>query len=178
MINSKIILLFFFASILFWGCSTPVVKTGNGEPAGRHLIVEDLFQKGPSPDQVLFDEALSSLRNKQTEPNYIEAKTRLEKLLSRYPQTKWLESAQALIACLDKISTLETRLKQDKQKAQTDQVKLLKEMEGQKESNKLVEDRYSAELAKLQMENEQLKNDIQQLKKLEVQLEKREKMLR
>jgi hypothetical protein len=51
-------------------------------------------------------------------------------------------------------------------------------MEGQKESNKLVEDRYSAELAKLQMENEQLKNDIQQLKKLEVQLEKREKMLR
>jgi hypothetical protein len=39
-------------------------------------------------------------------------------------------------------------------------------------------EKYQAELAELQQENEQLKNDLQLLKNLEIQLDKREKMLR
>lgn len=177
MITTKKIIYFILASLLFWGCSPSVIKTSSSEPADPHQISDDLFQKNPS-DQALFDEVLSSLRNKEKEPNYMEAKVRLEKLVSQYPHAKWLASAQTLIDCLERILTLETRLKQDKQKAQTEQIKLLKEMEGLKESSRLAEDRYTAETLKLQQENEQLRNDIQQLKKLEVQLEKREKMLR
>ncbi len=52
--------------------------------------------------------------------------------------------------------------------------RLLKENEQVKKDNR----RLLEETAKLIQENEQLKKDIQLLKSLEVQLEKREKMLR
>lgn len=51
-------------------------------------------------------------------------------------------------------------------------------MEGLRDGIRQTEEKYSAELIRLQQENEQLKKDIQQLKNLEIQLEKREKMLR
>ncbi len=175
--NTIKLIHFIILALLFAGCSTPVVKNSNSAPAAKQESTGTFFQKGPS-DQDLFDEALSYLSNKEKEPNLMEAKTRLENLVQQYPKTKWMTSAQALIESLEKIATLQTRIKQDKQKTQADQGKLLKEIEGLKDHNKQIEDRYSTEMTKLQQENEQLKNDIQQLKKLEVQLEKREKMLR
>ena len=60
------------------------------------------------------------------------------------------------------------------EKAKEENTRLLKENEQVKKDNR----RMLEETAKLIQENEQLKKDIQLLKSLEVQLEKREKMLR
>ena len=47
-----------------------------------------------------------------------------------------------------------------------------------KSDQKQLDDKFQAEITKLREENEQLKKDIQLLKKLEIQLDEREKMLR
>jgi regulator of replication initiation timing len=60
------------------------------------------------------------------------------------------------------------------EKARADKAKTLRENEQIKKDNRQLLE----ETAKLVQENEQLKKDIQLLKSLEVQLEKREKMLR
>jgi hypothetical protein len=73
---------------------------------------------------------------------------------------------------------LQTALKKEKLKTQGEQVKLTKEISRLKENAEQIEGKYSVEIVKLQQENEQLKKDIQQLKNLEIQLEKREKMIR
>jgi hypothetical protein len=102
----------------------------------------------------------------------------LENLVEQFPKSKWITSAQALILTLDRISALQVQVKQEKQKTQVDQVKLTKEIGWLRDNVKQIEEKYSTEIIRLQQENEQLKKDIQQLKKLEIHLEKREKMLR
>ena len=76
-------------------------------------------------DHELFEEALSYLSNNEKEPNYNEAKIRLEKLVEQYPKSIWTAAAQALIAGIDKISTLQAKLKLERQKAQADHAKLV-----------------------------------------------------
>lgn len=175
--NSKALIYFILLAVLIVGCASKVVKNGDDALPEPSDVSAKFFTKGPS-DKDLFDEALLYLSNKEKEPNYIEAKTRLENLVGQYPKSQWTAAALSLINHLEKISSLEAKLKQEKQRAQTDHGKLLKDIEGLKDNIRQNEDRNSAELTRLQQENEQLKNDIQQLKKLEVQLEKREKMLR
>ncbi len=136
-----------------------------------------IFSTEPS-DRELFEEALSYLSNNKNEPNYNEAKARLENLVVQFPKSKWVAGAQALISSLDRISALQVQLRQENQKAQDEHVKLTKEIEGLRDNTRQIEEKYSAEIIRLQQENEQLKKDIQQLKNLEIQLEKREKMLR
>lgn len=162
---------------LLWGCSGSLIKGAAGISNERLDAMENDLQKVPS-DHELFEEALSYLSNNEKEPNYIEAKIKLEKLIAQYPKSNWMNGAQALISSIDKISDLQGKLKLERQKTQADQGKLAKEIEGLRENNRQIDEKYSTEMTRLQQENEQLKSDIQQLKKLEVQLEKREKMLR
>jgi hypothetical protein len=175
--QSKNILYFIILTVLLIGCSNTAVKTNEDAPRKLPVLSETFFQKEPG-DKELFEEALVYLSNHEKEPNYMEVKARLENLVQQYPDSKWRKSAEALMLSMEKISVLQTRLKQEKLKAQADQSRLLKEIDGLKENFRQIEDRHTAEITKLQQENEQLKNDMQQLKKLEVQLEKREKMLR
>jgi len=64
------------------------------------------------------------------------------------------------------------------EKADADRGKLRGENEQLKREIRLLDDKFQAEMTKLRQENEQLKKDIQLLKNLEIQLDKREKMLR
>lgn len=103
---------------------------------------------------------------------------KLENLVQQYSKSKWTLGAQALIKNIDKNVGLQTQLAREKQKAQTDRTKLQKENDALSEEMRLTEEKYKTEMARLQQENEQLKKDMQLLKQLEVQLERREKMLR
>lgn len=163
---------FIILAFLLASCSTRAVINDNGQ-AGVQEKSKSIFTREPS-DHELFEDALSCLRNNLNEPSDQEVKVKLENLLAKYPQSKWAESARALIDSLERISRLKMQLRQEKQKSQSDQAKLTKEIEGLKENA----EKHSAEINRLQQENEQLKNDIQQLKNLEIQLEKREKTLR
>jgi len=173
LINFRKLIYFMIVTIMVAGCSTKaVVDNANGR-TGSVERSSSIFSIEPS-DRELFEGALSYLSNNKNEPNYYEAKARLENLVAQFPKSKWVAGAQALLSSLDRISTLQGQLKQ----AQDEHVRLTKELEGFRDNNRQIEEKYAAEIIRLKQENEQLKNDIQQLKNLELQLEKREKMLR
>jgi hypothetical protein len=177
LIHAKILIYLMIAAVILAGCSTKaVIVSANGQK-GPVEKSSGIFSK-ESADKELFEDALSYLSNKKKEPNYSEAKAKLENLVHQFPQSKWVAAAQALLSSLDRISALQVQLKQERQKVQGEQVKLTKEIDGLRDNGKQIEGKYSAEIIRLQQENEQLKKDIQQLKNLEIQLEKREKKLR
>lgn len=159
------------------GCAANEILNGNHvqtQPDGNSASI---FSNEPS-DKELFNETLSLLHFREGEPDYHEAKTRLERLIARYPESKWSSGAQALILTLDRISALQDELKAQQTRTQSDRAKLMRDIDGLKDNVKKTEDKYAAEITRLQQENEQLKKDIEQLKKLEIRLEKREKMMR
>ena len=177
LIHVRILIYLMIAAFMLAGCSPKVVIDNANGQKGPVEKSSGSFSKEAS-DKELFEDALSYLSNKKKEPNYNEAKTKLENLLAQFPKSKWAAAALALLSSLDRISALQVQLKQEKQKVQGEQAKLTKEIEGLRDNVKQIEEKYSAEIIRLQQENEQLKKDIQQLKNLEIKLEKREKMLR
>ncbi len=164
-------------AITLAGCSAKGILDKNEQKMAPAESSNHLFSKEPS-DKQLFEEALSFLRNQKNEQNYTEAERRLQDLVKEFPDSKWILGARALLVTLNNIAALQAELKKEKLKTQEDQVKLAKEIRDLKDNVKQAEEKYSVEVNRLQQENEQLKKDIQQLKNLEIHLEKREKMLR
>jgi PBP1b-binding outer membrane lipoprotein LpoB len=124
-------------------------KAVKDESSGSKTTAKKGFFTWSPSDTDLLGEALSCLNNKENAPDYSAAKEKLELLLQQYPKSKWAGGARGLIQSIDTILALQTKVTQ----AHADNAKIVKE-------------------------NEQLKNDIALLKKLEIQLEKREKMLK
>ena len=170
LIVAKKLIYLMIIAIMMAGCSTKAVIGNDKEQTGPSEKSGSFFSQEPS-DRDLYEDALSYLSNNEKEPNYNEVRVRLENLIVRFPKSKWIASAQALLSTLDRIFELQKQLNQEKQKVQGDQSKLAKDI-------KQLEEKYSTDIIRLQQENEQLKNDIRQLKNLEIHLEKREKMLR
>jgi len=113
---------------------------------------------------------LSSLTNPDGTPDYDTFKVRLESFILQYPQSEWTRGAQGLLQTINKISTLQNKARLERlalEKTNADKAKLLKEI-----------DLLKTEAIKLQHENDQLRNDLAILKRLEIQLEKREKLLK
>jgi hypothetical protein len=130
------------------GCTTKAVKK---EYKCQKIMAENssnIFGFSPS-DTDFFMGALSCLGDAESGNDYQAAKEQLEVIVQKYPKSKWTESSQALISILQNLAELKVNL----QKSTTDKSKLGKEIE-------------------------ELKNDIQRLKNLEIQLEKREKNLK
>ena len=177
LMRAKRLICLIVSAVMLAGCATNSVLENGGEQTGKARKASGIFSKDPS-DKDLFQEALSYLTQDQKEANYAEAQSRLQKLVSQFPDSQWITSAEALIIILDRISTLQAALKKEKLKAQGEQVKLTKEVSKLRDNAEQIEGKYSVEIVRLQQENEQLKKDIQQLKNLEIQLERREKMLR
>jgi septal ring factor EnvC (AmiA/AmiB activator) len=72
------------------------------------------------------------------------------------------------------MSELEQKLDQSEQK----QAKLANEFNALSNKSRQTEERHAAEISRLQQENEELAKGLQQLKNLEIQLEKRKKRRR
>jgi len=134
---------------------------------------ESMFRLFQS-DADMIHEALMSLNNIEGKPDYNAAKAKLGIFIQKHPQSKWVGSAQSLMLLLNNILDLQEKVKTGSvalDKANTEKTKLKKDA-------KYFEERYQTETVKLQQENEQLKNDIALLKKLEIQMGQREKMLK
>ena len=171
-VNKRIFLIMMV--VMLTGCAANAVMDSahrQVDPAEKSI---NIFSREQS-DKDLFDEALSLLNHQEKEPNYGEAKIRLESLIGQYPNSKWAAGAQALILALNRISAREAALNAEKVHVQNERVKLTREIDG---LSKKTEEKCLAEATRLQQENEQLKKDIERLKNLEILLEKREKMLR
>lgn len=142
---------------------TPVVKPG-----------------GPS-DAELFHEGMSYLDGTISGMEYDKAKASFTRLVHMYPESKWRNLAVVLIRIIDDVITCRHANESEdsmSEKTKPEMEKLQKENEQLKKNNRILLERLSAETARLTQENEQLKKDIERLKNLEVQLERREKLLR
>jgi hypothetical protein len=130
------------------------------------VVEQSLFTKSPS-DTDIFKKGMSYLGNHEKAADYAKAREAFNELLTTYPGSKWRNISEALIRLINDMQS-------SGEKFQVDKAKLLKENELLKKDNR----RLLEETAKLVQESEQLKKDLERLKSLEVQLEKREKMLR
>lgn len=163
-----VILLF----VLLAACSTLPSPPGTPPRAND----TSWFKSSPA-DVDIFYQGISYLEDKEKAADYAKAKEAFNELLNKYPKSKWRGLSETFIRLIDMEQLYEEQYRSDLQlieKAKIDNVRLLKENDQVKKDNR----RLLEESAKLIQENEQLKKDIQLLKSLEVQLEKREKMLR
>jgi hypothetical protein len=132
-------------------------------------------------DEELFLQAMQQIAGPLNQDASATARHTLESLLSSYPQSKWNDAARATLRLIGELDTYRHRLpiEQDRvQKLASDRNRTLQEIEQLKKELRLLSEKYQAELAELQQENELLKKDLQLLKNLEIQLDRREKMLR
>ena len=132
-----------------------------------------LFSK-PSNDAAVLNEGASYLGFPEKPADYAKARASFETLIKNYPKSKWRPLAETFIRLLDDIQSVQAR-------GQSEQEQLKNENERLKKEIQALNGRFQAErsaLPALLQENEQLKKDIELLKKLEIQLDKREKMLR
>jgi hypothetical protein len=135
-----------------------------------------LLTRGPS-DRDIFNQGMTYMGNQEQAADYAKARSTFDELLKGYPDSKWRNLSEMLIRLIDAIQLCKERSNADIlliDKVKEDKARLLREYEQvKKENRRLLED-----TVKLAQDNEQLKKDIERLKSLEVQLEKREKMLR
>jgi hypothetical protein len=140
-----------------------------------------LFSTEKKKDEELFRQALHQIAGPLNQETSAVARQNLESLLSDYPQSKWSDAARTILQLIGELDTARQRLfiEQDMvQKLATDRSRALRENEQVKKELRLLSEKYQADLAQLQQENEQLKKDLKLLKNLEIQLDRREKMLR
>lgn len=158
--------LVFILFVFLGACASvppPTAKPAAGSPP---VVEQSVFTKSPS-DADIFKKGMSYLGNHEKAVDYAKAREAFNELLTTYPGSKWRNISEALIRLIDDMQS-------SGEKFHADKVKLLKENELLKKDNR----RLLEETAKLVQESEQLKKDMERLKSLEVQLEKREKMLR
>jgi hypothetical protein len=102
-------------------------------------------------------------------------------LIQYYPQSRWRTVAEAFIRLIDEREVVRESSHQDRllmDKAQAEKAKALQENDHLKKTVRELTDKLQSETAAFTKENDQLKKDLQRLKALEIELEKRERMLR
>ena len=102
-------------------------------------------------------------------------------LIQLYPQSRWRPVAEAFILLIDEREAFREASRQDRlltDKVKAEKAKTLQENEALRKTVRELTERLQKETTALAQDNEQLKQDIQRLKALEIELEKRERMLR
>lgn len=168
--NTRLIII--IAAFFVAGCadSSAINKSNDGLWASPKQSIFTLLLS----DTDIINEVLTSFNNLEGKPDYNAAKIKLAMLIREYPQSKWIAGARALMLSIDNLLALQSAVKTDRQeldKANAEKAKL-------KIDYKYLEEKYQTETMKLREENEQLKNDIAVLKQLDIEMNKREKMLK
>jgi len=174
------------AVLIFTGCAAPVPTAEKREvavaapappapPAGERMTAPRQVE-----DHDLFLEG-SALLNPPGGPDLEKAREVFVALLEHYPQSRWRLAAEGFIHLIDESRASreagrDVRLGQEKLRAEISAV--LQENESLKKNLRELKERVQTETAALIQENEKLKTDLRRLKALEIELEKRERMLR
>ncbi len=122
-----------------------------------------------------------ALLNLQDRPDPEKARSVFISLIQRYPQSRWRPAAETLVRLIDEGQAMREAGRQDRaliDQTLTEKEWLLQENDRLKKTVRELTDKLQAEKASLSQENEQLRKDLKRLKDLEIELEKRERMLR
>jgi len=142
-------------------------------PSDPPVLQEGLFNFSSEATDC-FNRGLDFLENEGADPEGAKAREAFAELLTNYPRGKWQRAAAALVRLLEERTRLREGRAQDRQaleKARGETEQLRKEL-------RALNDRLQVETTRLVQENEQLKKDLQLLKELELQLDKRDRDLR
>jgi vacuolar-type H+-ATPase subunit I/STV1 len=153
---------------------TSISPPGIVSPLKEETVIE-------KTDSALFNEGIFYLGGPGRVADYTKARSAFDVLLKMHPESKWRSLSEVLLRLIDEMQLCQAKNVSDRmliEKADADRGKLSEENEQLKKEIRLLDDKFQAEMTKLHQENEQLKKDIQLLKNLEIQLDKREKMLR
>lgn len=151
--------------------AAPAVKPAAEAPAEPPRLFEER-------DLLLDGVALLNLPER---PNPEKARSIFLSLIQRYPQSRWRPAAEAFIRLIDERNAFGEMSRQDRlllDKAKTERSRALQENDLLKKTVRELTEKLQSETGALAQENEQLKKDIQRLKALEIELQKRERMLR
>jgi len=171
------------AALLLSGCAAaqpalekqdvapPAVKAAEETPAAAPRIFEDR--------DLLLDGV--KLLNLPDGPEPAKARSVFISLIQLYPQSRWRSAAEAFIRLIDEREDFREASRQDRlltDKVKAEKAKTLQENEALRKTVRELTERLQKETTALVQDNEHLKQDIKRLKALEIELEKRERMLR
>lgn len=155
--------------LLLVACSLPLHPPGsNNHP--------DEFKKKVS-DADMIHEAISFLGTPGQENDYTQARAAFEALMKTYPDSRWRLLSETMIALIDTMQSCKQKDLLLSEKAE-EIAGLLHGNDALRKDIVQLQEKLKTETSRLSEENERLKKDIQLLKKLEVELEQREKELR
>jgi hypothetical protein len=165
------------AVLLFGACaSSSAVVPGQGTGPGIAVVPAEkagLFT-GPPADAMMLNEGVSWLGLSDKPADYAKARETLAALTKDHPNSRWRPLAETFIHLIDAIQSLQA--KGLSEQGLSDRLK--RDNERLKKDLQALGSKFQAERDSLLQENEKLKEDIELLKQLEVQLDKRGKMLR
>jgi len=174
--------IFFWVPALFFivGCATAppaVEKKDVAAPAVKPAAAAPprLFEER---DLLLDGVALLNLPER---PDPEKARATFLSLIHRYPQSRWRPAAEAFLRLIDERDAFGEMSRMDRlliDKTKAERLRALQENDHLKKAVRELTEKLQSETAALAQENEQLKGDIQRLKALEIELQKRERMLR
>jgi len=158
---------------LLCACAQTAPRPAAPLPSASPVMQEGLFSFN-SEDTDCFNRGVDFLENEGAAPEGGKAREAFAELLAKYPRSKWQKAAAALVRLLDERARLREGRVQDGQALE----KARGEIEQLRKELRALNDRLQSETARLAQENEQLKKDLQLLKELELQLDKRDRNLR
>jgi hypothetical protein len=144
-------------------------------------VIQELFAGKQIKDDDLFLVGLSLLPEAVKKDDYSAVKISLDTLIKSYPESKRIPDANAILRLIGSLESYREKSLSSAasvNKNNADKLRVMQEIEQMKKDSRLLTEKSQAEISALQQENEQLKKDIQLLKNLEMQLDKREKLLR
>ena len=165
--------LVFVFIVFLSACAAPLPPPGG---AVTPLRENGLFKSTPS-DTDLVREGILYLGSPEQVADYARARSAFDSLRKMYPRSKWRNVSESMIHLIDDMQMCQEKRNADVEtieKAREDKTRLQRDNEQLKKENRALNEK----IRSLLQENEQLTKDIELLKSLEVQLEKREKMLR
>jgi hypothetical protein len=151
--------------------AAPAVKPVEAAPAAPPRLFEER--------DLLLDGVV--LLNLPERPDPEKARSIFLSLIQRYPWSRWRPTAEAFIRLIDERDAFMEMSRQDRllvDKSKEERSRVLQENDHLKMTVRELTEKLQSETAVLTQENEQLKRDIQRLKALEIELQKRERMLR
>jgi hypothetical protein len=171
--------------VLMFGACASSSTVASAKKTGPGFVVvpvekASLFSKPPA-DALLLNEGVSWLGLSDKAADYVKARETFTLLLNNHPKSKWRPLAETFVHLIDIIQAALTQNRNEQAKNQSERglvEKLQQDKEQLKKDLQVLINKSQADRAGLVQENEQLKRDIELLKKLEVQLDRREKMLR
>lgn len=102
-------------------------------------------------------------------------------LVENHPRSRWRPAAETLMGLIDGGRRAREQMGQErllKERALAERTRALQENDQLRKAVRDLTERLQAETAALTQENDQLKSDLQRLKTLEIELQRRERMLR